>query len=142
MKIKNGDILQAKPALEAVLKLPAAKLTSRTKFWLSPLARALRGPLEDIEKTRVSLVEQYGEKTSTGFTVLPDRVMEFSKAYTQVLDIERDLNLPSVPLTEQDMEALTGEELMLLGPFLTLPDLTGAHPNGKVEKLEEVKAVK
>ena len=141
MQLTNGEIFRVKPALDAVLNLPADRLSWRGKYFMAKLGRILSGPLADIEATRVKLVQEYGEKTTTGFTVPPgERTNRFQAEYAEVLGVAVELDWSCVILTEKDADALTGGEVMLLAPFVTFPEPSPAAPNGTIKApLELVK---
>lgn len=142
MELRNGDIFATKPVLEAVLKLPADKLTWKGKYYLAKLGRVLSAPLADIEATRVKLVQQYGEKTETGFQVpAGEKVIAFQAALAEVLDLEVEVDWKCITLTDKDAEALTGEEMMLLDRFIAFPEPKepqGATGDGVVKEAEAV----
>ena len=121
MKVKNGDILQAKPVLEAMLKMPASELTVRGKYTMAKLGRKLSGPLADIEAARVKLVQQHGEKTETGFEVKANALPSFQTDFAEVLDMESEVNWEIVTLTDKDATAITGGEIMVLDQFIAFP---------------------
>ena len=138
MKLQNGDILQAKPVLEAILKLPADKLTVRGKYFMAKLGRKFSGPLADIEALRVKLVQQHGEKTEQGYSVAsPAALAAFQTGLAEVFDIETELEWEPVTLSEKDAEALTGGEMFALDQFFSFPE-PAPIPNGKAEKIHEV----
>lgn len=138
LKLKNGDILQVKPALEAILKLPADKLTVRGKYFMAKLGRKLSGPLADIEAARVKLVQQHGEKTEQGFSVKsPAALAAFQTGLAEVFDIEAEVDWEPVTLSDKDAEALTGGEMLMLDQFITFPDPVPS-PNDKAKEVREV----
>ena len=133
MKVKNGDIWAVKSALEGVLKLPADKLSARGKYFMAKLGRKLSGPLADIEAARTSLVQQYGEKTPSGYQVSPgEAFVAFQTAFAEVQDIETEVDWSPIMLTEKDGEAWTSGEMMALDRFITFPEPDGvAVPAGR-----------
>ncbi len=122
MKVRNGDILQAKPVVEAMLKMPASELTVRGKYTVAKLGRKLSGPLADIEAARVKLVQQHGEKTEQGYEVKASALQAFQVDLTEVLEMETEINWDVVTLTDLDATALTGEEIMVLDKFVVFPE--------------------
>lgn len=135
MKVKNGDILQIKPVLEAALALPADQLSTKGKYWLARLGRVLSGPLNDIEAARVKLVQQHGVKTETGYTVPPGEAFRaFGADFREVMDIETDVNWSPVTLTEKDAAALTGGAMLVLDQFISFD----VSPDGTAKGVEQL----
>jgi len=63
MKVTNGDIFNAREALQTLMK---ERLPVKVSYWLARLARKLNDQLTIIEEVRQGLVKQYGEPDEKG----------------------------------------------------------------------------
>lgn len=86
MEISNGEIWMAKPALD---KLAELKIPVRVSLEIARLGIKLNDLFNPVEKVRIKLVQQYGEKDGKGnistLNASEENKILFNKAFDELM---------------------------------------------------------
>ena len=123
--VQSSEGLSLHPGILAVAK--AKKIPVKTQYHLgTKILKRLRQELTDIDEKRQELVKEFGEevlledgKPSGNFRVIPDKLVDFMKAYQELLDTEVTIDLRTLKLSELgEPEGTTPEDLMACSAFI------------------------
>lgn len=123
MKVTNGDIYGAKPALQQLLGL---KFPIQTSYKLARMAAQLNEYLGAIEAVRTQLVMQHGEAQESGQTsVIPGTPAydAFMRAFNELMAVE--VEFPGEPvMLPADATNIEVEPTALLAArmFIAIPE--------------------
>lgn len=118
MKVSNGDIWQAVPALAELCKEP---WPVKTAYWLAKLSRKLGGHHRDIDQVRVQLIVRYGQVDERGqTTVVKDGPSwpEFERSFNELMVEDVEIDVQSVKLPANEGFPLKPAILIPLLPFV------------------------
>lgn len=119
MKVKNGDIWQAREPLQGLLK---EAWPVKTAYWLAKLARKIGEHHRDIDQTRVKLIQQYGTANEQGSIEVKagdENWERFAAEFNELMDVEVELeNIDKIVLPNAEGVAVTPAAMLLLEPFV------------------------
>lgn len=118
---KNGEIWQAKAALDEIMKEP---WPVKTAYGLAKLARRVGEAVQSIDRVRVGLVTQYGSPQENGQVgIMPghDNWEQFVTAYNELMNEEDAIECARVVLPDVSIE-VKPSVLMALDPFIEMVD--------------------
>ena len=109
MKLTNNQIYTYATDLAAAFTDSTQKLPIKINFYLQKNKETLINMAQDIEKSRMDLLQQYGElETETNrFVIAPDKIAIASKELEDLFALEQEVNIYKV-----DIEAF-GDDLTL-----------------------------
>ena len=96
MKILIRELIQAKPSL---IKVLSADLPVKVSYRLSKGIKALNRELEDYEEKRVAILKKYSTEKEGQWEVDKDKLPDFTKEMTELMNIEIDINAEPVNLS-------------------------------------------
>lgn len=102
----NGDGKEFKGLLKQ-------KLTMKVKVMLHRLNNVVQEEMKIFDELRRELFKKHGEEKDGTITIPPAKIAEFQPEFSELLDIEKDIELSSLwttPLTLDDVEALETDE--------------------------------
>lgn len=132
LTLTNRELLEA--AGNGQIAGPLAKLAEqplpniKTTYWLTRLVRAVQGPIADVEKARLVLLDQCAKKDAEGKQVLVEGTQfvdladpaAFHAGWESLLDESVTLNgVRAIEMKELDHATLSATDLMRLGPMVT-----------------------
>ena len=95
MKIKMGEIQNAKPVLEKLIKFELPFATVRA---LGKIVRTISDELVLVNEKRVELVKKHGaeDETTKAFNVKKESLEDFYKDFSDVLNTEVELDITPI----------------------------------------------
>ena len=131
MKIKLAEV---KTRHRSLCLLGNKKLPIKLSYAIGKNIMKLQGEMEDIEKARINLIQQYAEKEGDGtYKVvdghyeLGDNAEKFSDEYKEFLDTEQEIDIRTVPeevvesMDDSRYDVLTVAEMIALEFMLEKP---------------------
>jgi len=117
MKLKNGEIFNAKQPLEKLLQ---EKLPIKTSYGLVKLTAIFNEQLGVIDTCRKNLVETYGDKDGEKIEVRQgtDNFRKFAEEYGELMSEEVDIEIEVVTLP--DTLEIEPSVLMALDKFIKI----------------------
>lgn len=113
MKIKIGEIVNAKPVFEKLVKL---ELPFHTVRALGKVIKSVSEELTLVEQSRIDLVKKYGvEDEQKNIKVPPEKMQEFTKEINEIFntEIEFDAYLTSKHLENENIKLSTQEYYLI-----------------------------
>ena len=101
MKVTNGEIMNCKGALEALVKV---KLPVRSSLQAAKFANKVSQKLKAIDEVRQGIIKNYGEKNDKGQTsVSPESPQweQFVKEFNELMEIEEEFVFEKIRLPEK-----------------------------------------
>ncbi len=120
MQVTNGDIWQARGALQTLL---SEKWPVKTAYWLAKLARKLNDQYGVVDEVRVKLVRQYGTESNGQFSIAPDSPQweQFATEMNELMLVEVEIPIEKIVLPtsdKPDAPQVQPATLMALDPFV------------------------
>jgi hypothetical protein len=120
MKVSNGDIFNAREALQTLIK---ERLPVKVSYRLARLAKKVSDQLTIIEEVRTNLVKQYGETDENGnLSIKPGAknmapfLTDFNELMGQEVEIDADIiKLPEDGLTIEPSVLLALDKFIEVG---------------------------
>ena len=100
MRIKNGELMQAKGPLAELVKI---KFPVKTAFALARMARKIEEYSKPIEECRDNLIRQYGDEDEPGhWTIKPNnsKWQQFAAEFNELMEMETEIVLETIPLPD------------------------------------------
>ena len=99
MKIKLATI---RGGIESFKKLLTANLPIKLAYSLSKSVKKLEGEVKIVEEQRIALLKKYGTSPDEkgNVTVLPENIEFFVKDFNGLLEVEVDIDITPVKLSE------------------------------------------
>lgn len=115
--MKLSTLINISPSLQV---LTAMKLPIKPSFRISTAIAAVNAVLTTFEKSRVSLLEQYGKMNEDGqsYTILPENATKFQEEFYALLEEEVEVALPKIKLTELGDLSIEPQHLVALSEML------------------------
>ena len=118
MKLTNNEIYTYATTLAAAFQDSNQKLPIKVNFYLQKNKETLLAMAQDIEKSRIELLSNYGEldAESNRFTVHPDKMDVAAKELQDLFDLEQEVNIYKVNIDSfgDDLSLTTGQMEALL----------------------------
>ena len=118
MKLTNNQIYTYATDLAAAFQDTSLKLPIKINFYLQKNKEILIAMAQEIEKSRIDLLSQYGEldQETNRFTILPDKVEIASKELEDLFNLEQEVNIYKVNIDNfgDDLTLTTGQMEALL----------------------------
>lgn len=114
MKMTNYEIYtNTEKLLKVFSEEESQKLPIKLSFCIQRNMKKLRELAEEIEKTRMSLLEQYGEKTDNGgYSVPAENIEIVNREFGDLMSIEQDVNITTIKIDSiSDDVQLTNAEM-------------------------------
>ena len=115
IKLKLFEILDAK---EPIIKLMNCELPVKTAYKLSKMAVKLQAELNVIEDNKKKIYELLGEKTNEGISIPKDKVPEFQLKMNELLQVEVELDIELIKLSEIESAKITPMQLTAITKLL------------------------
>ncbi len=96
--MKVGSMLEM---YNGVSRLAQIKMPPKPAYWVARILTKLKAECTLVEKTRISLVEEFGEEVEgKGYSVAAGtpQYLAFRKRYTELLESEVDLIMPQIEI--------------------------------------------
>jgi hypothetical protein len=116
MKLTHENIYTYSLQLQNAFKDDNQRLPVKINFYLQKNKKALMDIAMEIEEERMNILRTYGTfDDEGGVTIAPDKIAEASREMSDLLALERDVNIYTIPfenipedlsLTTAQMEAL------------------------------------
>lgn len=108
--MKNAEV---KGLIDAMNGFTSANLSLSPKMWytLTKNRKELLDADKLIEDSRIELVKKFAEPDGEGNVQVPDNKMqEFTREYAELLNLDTDLKLSTIPLdeVEKSLEKISG----------------------------------
>lgn len=118
MKLTNNEIYTYATTLAAAFQDSNQKLPIKVNFYLQKNKETLLAMAQDIEKSRIELLSNYGEldAESNRFTIYPDKMDVAAKELQDLFDLEQEVNIYKVNIDSfgDDLSLTTGQMEALL----------------------------
>ena len=123
--VQSSEGLSLHPGIVAVAK--AKRMPVKAQYHLgTKILKRLRQELTDLDEKRQELVKEFGEevvgedeKPSGQWRVIPDKFVDFMKAYQELLDTEVTIEFRTLKVSELgEPEGTTPEDLMACSAFI------------------------
>lgn len=118
MKLTNNQIYTYATELAAAFQDSTQKLPIKVNFYLQKNKETLLAMAQDIEKTRVELLNNYGEldAETNRFTIKPECIETASKELEDLFNLEQEINIYKVNIDNfgDDLTLTTGQMEALL----------------------------
>ena len=101
MKLKLAEIVES---VDGIKELSALKLPAKTAYQIARNMKLINAELDEFNKARSSLItDKYGVRSEDGdsFQVPPKNVEKFTKEMTDLLNMEINLDIYPVELTDE-----------------------------------------
>jgi hypothetical protein len=116
MKVTLGNIKTAEEALKKLLNMD---LPIKSSFVLGKLVKEVNAELAHFEDERIKLVKKMGTEDGEGnFNVTQEKAGEFMSAYSELSDIEVELNYEPVSADDLGDIFMTAVEMASLSEFV------------------------
>ena len=143
MKIKLGEI---KSRHQALCMVGNKNLPVKLAYAIGKNIIKLQEETENIEKTRIKLVQHYAEKDENGEFIIKDERYDvgkngelLNKEFAELLDTETEVSIHTI--TEDVLELLENERYDVLSPAEMIAiDFMIENPQGTVTEETEPKA--
>ena len=118
MKLTNNQIYTYATELAAAFQDSAQKLPIKVNFYLQKNKETLMTMAQDIEKTRIDLLSNYGEldNETNRFIINPDKMEVAAKELEDLFNLEQEVNIYTVSIDNfgDDIVLTTGQMEALL----------------------------
>lgn len=118
MKLTNNQIYTYATELAAAFSDSTQKFPVKVNFYLQKNKEVLMNLAQDIEKSRIDLLSQYGEldNETNRFTILPENIEVASKELEDLFNLEQEVNIYTVNIDSfgDDIVLTTGQMEALL----------------------------
>lgn len=118
MKLTNNQIYTYATDLVAAFQDSTQKLPIKVNFYLQKNKETLLALAQDIEKSRVDLLSNYGslDPETNRFTILPDKMSVAAKELEDLFNLEQEVNIYKVNIDSfgDDLSLTTGQMEALL----------------------------
>lgn len=122
MKISYEDLKDKEQSLMRLLQFP---MDPKLSYRMSKIAKKIYDTYKLINKTRISLVEKYGDKKDNDTVQVPEaKLPAFKKEFEDFLAKEIDLDIQPIPweCIELSGVKLSPIDLAVLDSFIAIPD--------------------
>jgi len=122
MKISYEELSDVEQSLMKLLQTP---MEPRLSYRMSKIAKKIHETFKFLNKTRIKLVEKYGEKKEDSTISVPKETYPaFKKELEEFLAKETDLDIQPIPweCIEQSGVKLSPMDLAILDSFIAIPD--------------------
>ena len=113
MKLTNNQIYTYATELAAAFNDATQKLPIKINFYLQKNKETLMAMAQEIEKSRMELLQQYGElDTETNrFNIFPDKIATATKELEDLFNLEQEVNIYKVDIENfgDDLTITTGQ---------------------------------
>lgn len=118
MKLTNNQIYTYATDLAAAFHDSSLKLPIKINFYLQKNKETLMAMAQDIEKTRIDLLSNYGSlnQETNRFTIDPDKISIATKELEDLFNLEQEVNIYTVSIDNfgDDLTLTTGQMEALL----------------------------
>ena len=118
MKLTNNQIYTYATDLAAAFQDTNLKLPIKINFYLQKNKETLIAMAQDIEKTRIDLLSNYGnlDQETNRFTIDPDKIDAAQKELEDLFNLEQEVNIYKVNIDNfgDDLSLTTGQMEALL----------------------------
>lgn len=118
MKLTNNQIYTYATELAAAFQDSTQKLPIKVNFYLQKNKETLLTLAQDIEKSRVDLLSQYGtlDAETNRFSILPENMTAAAKELEDLFNLEQEVNIYKVNIDNfgDDLTLTTGQMEALL----------------------------
>lgn len=118
MKLTNNQIYTYATELASAFQDSTQKFPIKVNFYLQKNKETLLAMAQDIEKTRIDLLSNYGEldAETNRFTINPDKMEIAAKELEDLFNLEQEVNIYTVSIDSfgDDVVLTTGQMEALL----------------------------
>ena len=105
--MKNKEIYSLYITLN---NLPSIKLPAKTSFSIVRNLKTLEPIVKDIEQTRLSILQEYGEEKEGVFHFPEDKIEEVTKELESLAEVDVDVSLVKISVSDLEQLNLSVEE--------------------------------
>ena len=116
IKVTGLEIRSAEGAMRKITSNPSGL---EKAYWVSRLIKRLDSITNDLEKSRIKLVDTYGVKNEKGGVQVPtEKMQEFNEAFIKLLQVEIEIDMPLITFEYIKNLKFSVDDLLVLEPFV------------------------